>query len=142
MYVSHTLLKIPSHSTQYLTQNDQNSTRKSLHVSDNIVYSEICHKYIHIMLPYTFTVHVLAYTFSQVSDRSCKCEGMKLPSGCVVLGSRSIHTFGCCFVNCRGGLKRCTQKLHVNPVWEPHVSPNSFTFYTKFLAQNDQNSNH
>ena len=45
VYGSHTLVQIPS----YLTENDQNSTRKSLHVSDNIVYSKICHKYIHIM---------------------------------------------------------------------------------------------
>ena len=65
------------------------------------------------VLPYTFyrirfTAHVLPHTFSQVSDRSCNYKGVKLPSGCVVPGSRSIHTFGCCFVNCRGGLKRWT----------------------------------
>ena len=46
---SHMLLKIPSYLTQFLTQNHQNSTRKSLHVSDNMVYSQICHKYIPIM---------------------------------------------------------------------------------------------
>ena len=46
---------------------------------------------------------VLPYTFSQVSDRSCNYKGVELPSGCVVPGSRSIHTFGCCFVNCREG---------------------------------------
>ena len=38
--------QIPS----YLTENDQNSTRKSLHMSDNIVYSKICQKYIHVMM--------------------------------------------------------------------------------------------
>ena len=58
----------------------------------------------------TYTVYHthLLYMFSEVSDRSCNYKGVKLPSGCVVPGSRSIHTFGCCFVNCRGGLKRWT----------------------------------
>ena len=46
---SHLSLQSLSHSTQYLTQNDQNSTRKSLHVNCNFVYSQICHKSIHIM---------------------------------------------------------------------------------------------
>ena len=49
VYGSHTLLQIPSHFTQFLTKNDQNSTWKSLHVSHNIVFGEICHKYIHMM---------------------------------------------------------------------------------------------
>ena len=35
--------------TEFLKENDQNSTWKSLHVSHNIVYNKICHKYIHIM---------------------------------------------------------------------------------------------
>ena len=67
------------------------------------------------ILPYTCSVyhtryyHIrLPYTFSEISDRSCNYKGVELPSGCVVPGSRSIHTFGCCFVNCRGGLKRWT----------------------------------
>ena len=34
--------------TEFLKQNDQNSTRKSLHVSGNIAYNEICHKCINI----------------------------------------------------------------------------------------------
>ena len=46
---SYTFIQIPSHFTQFLTINHQNSTWKSLHVSDNIVHSEISHKYIHIM---------------------------------------------------------------------------------------------
>ena len=50
MYGSHTLVQIPSYLTQFPTQNDQNSTGKSLHVSHNMVYSQICHKYIHIMV--------------------------------------------------------------------------------------------
>ena len=64
-----------------------------------------------------FTVdHVLTHVqgfssgilFSEISDWNCNCKGVKLPSGCVVPGSRSSHTFGCCFVNCRGGLMRWT----------------------------------
>ena len=35
--------------TEFLKENDQKSTWKSMHMSDNIVYSQICHKYIHIM---------------------------------------------------------------------------------------------
>ena len=54
------------------------------------------------------TVHVLPYTFSEIADRSWNCKGVKLHSGCVVPGSRSFHTFGCCFANCRGGLMRWT----------------------------------
>ena len=58
-------------------------------------------------LPYMFyhthficsTVHVLLYTFSEIADRNCNYEGVKLPSGCVVPGSWSVHTFGCCFAN-------------------------------------------
>ena len=61
------------------------------------------------VLPYMFTVHVLPYTFSQVSDRSYNYKEVKLPSGCVVPGSRSIHTFHCCFVNCRGGAEEVDQ---------------------------------
>ena len=53
-------------------------------------------------------VHVLPYTFPEISDRRCNYKEVKLPSGCVVPGSRSIHTFGCCFINCRGGLMRWT----------------------------------
>ena len=34
--------------TQFFKENE-NSTLKSLHMSDSIVYSQICHKYIHIM---------------------------------------------------------------------------------------------
>ena len=34
---------------QFLKENYQNSTWKSLHVSHNIVYNQICHKHIHIM---------------------------------------------------------------------------------------------
>ena len=59
------------------------------------------------VLPYTF-LHVLPYTFSEIADRNCNYKGVKLPSGCVVPGSRSFHTFGCCFVNWRGGLMRWT----------------------------------
>ena len=66
--------------------------------------------YMHLpytLLLYTFShvsiIHVLLHMFLLVSDRSCNYKGVKLPSGCVVPRSRSIHTFGCCFVNCRGG---------------------------------------
>ena len=46
---SHTLLQISFHFTQFLTKNIKNSTRKYLHMSHNIAYSKICHKYIHII---------------------------------------------------------------------------------------------
>ena len=49
MHGSHMSIQIPSLYTQFLTWNNQKSTWKSLHVSDNIVYSQICHKYIHVM---------------------------------------------------------------------------------------------
>ena len=35
--------------SQFLTKNDQNCTWKSLDMSHNIVFGEICHKYIHMM---------------------------------------------------------------------------------------------
>ena len=54
------------------------------------------------------TIHVLPYMFSEIADRNWNCKGVKLPSGCVVPGSRSVHTFGCCFVNWKGGLMRWT----------------------------------
>ena len=38
-----------SYLTQFLKEDHQNSTWKSLHVSHNIVCSQICHKHIHIM---------------------------------------------------------------------------------------------
>ena len=67
-------------------------------------------------LPYMFnctrfsccTVHILPYMFSEIADRNWNYKGVKLPSGCVVPGSWSVHTFGCCFVNWRGGLMRLT----------------------------------
>ena len=46
---SHTLIKICSYLTQFLKENHQNSTWESLHVSHNIVYSQICHKHNQIM---------------------------------------------------------------------------------------------
>ena len=46
--------------------------------------------------------------FSEIADRNWNYKGVKLPSGCVVPGSWSFHTFGCCFVNWRGGLMRWT----------------------------------
>ena len=70
---SHTLLQIPPYLTQFLTQNDQNSTRKSLHVSDNMVYSQICHKYIHIMGRKDQTSKEIATCLISVSPRIC-CE--------------------------------------------------------------------
>ena len=45
------------------------------------------------------TIHVLPYTFSEIADRNWNFKGVKLPSGCVVPGSWSFHTFGCFFVN-------------------------------------------
>ena len=70
---SHMAIQIPPHSTQYLTQNDQNSTRKSLHVSDNIVYSKICHKCIHIMGGKHQTSKEIATCQNFSSPRIC-CE--------------------------------------------------------------------
>ena len=46
---SHMSIQIPSLFTQFLTWNGQKSTWKSLHVSHNIVYSQICYKDLHIM---------------------------------------------------------------------------------------------
>ena len=59
--MNHMLIQVPSYWTQFLKKKNQNSTWKSLHVSDNIVssgkslhishniaYSQMCHKYIHI----------------------------------------------------------------------------------------------
>ena len=57
---------------------------------------------------HTFYRTHLPYTFSETADRIWNCKGVKLPSGCVVPGSWSFHTFGCCFVNWRGGLMRWT----------------------------------
>ena len=62
----------------------------------------------HMFYRTCFTVYVLPYTFycahfSEIPDRSCNYKSVKLPSGCVVPGSRSVNMFGCCFVNCRGG---------------------------------------
>ena len=54
------------------------------------------------------TIYVLPYTFSEIAHRSWNCKGVKLPSGCGVPGSRSFHTFGCCFANWRRGLMRWT----------------------------------
>ena len=60
------------------------------------------------MFYHTHFLHVLSYTFSEIVDRNWNYKGVKLPSGCVVPGSMSFHTFGCCFVNWRGVLMRCT----------------------------------
>ena len=45
----HTNLNFFTFYTQFLKENDQNSTWKTLHVSQNIVYSKIFYKHIHIM---------------------------------------------------------------------------------------------
>ena len=45
----HTLIQILLHFKQFLKGNEENSTWKSLHMCDNIVYYKICDKYIHIM---------------------------------------------------------------------------------------------
>ena len=50
MHMSHTLIQISSHLTQFHKENDQNFTWKTLHVSHNILYSQICHKHIPIMV--------------------------------------------------------------------------------------------
>ena len=73
VHESHMLLQIPSYLTQFLTQNHQNSTRKSLHVSDKMVYSQICHKYIHIMGGKDQTSKEIATCLNFVSPRIC-CE--------------------------------------------------------------------
>ena len=70
---SHTLLKIPSYLTQFLTQNHQNSIRKSLHMSENMVYSPICYKYIHIMGEKDQTSKEIATCLNFISPRIC-CE--------------------------------------------------------------------
>ena len=87
-----------------------------------IIYStnsvSLCtwHIYHACFLPYMFyntcftcsTIHILPYTFSEIAYRKWNYKGVKLPSDCVVPGSWSFHTFGCCFVNWRGVLMRWT----------------------------------
>ena len=80
-------------------------------ISPTIYSHEMLHcmqfsAYVLQVFPYTFhrtCLHVSLYMFSVISDWNSNCKGVKLPSGCVVPRSRSFHTFGCCFVNCRGG---------------------------------------
>ena len=50
VYRSHMLIKIPLYLTQFLKKNDQNSTWKSLHMNHSMFYSQICDKYIHIIV--------------------------------------------------------------------------------------------
>ena len=52
---------------QFLKENDQNFTWKSLHVSHNIVYNKICHKNIHIWGEYL-----------RQSLKTCMVEGVWL----------------------------------------------------------------
>ena len=73
MHGSHTLIKIPSYLTQFLKKNDQNSTWKSLHMSHNIVYRQISHKYIHIMGWKDQTSKEIATCWNLASLSSC-CE--------------------------------------------------------------------
>ena len=73
VYGSHTLLQIPAYLTQFLTHNDQNSTWKCLHASGYIVYSQICHKYIHIMGGKDQTSKEIPTCQNFVSRRIC-CE--------------------------------------------------------------------
>ena len=67
------LIKICSYLTQFLKENHQNSTWKSLHVSHNIVCSQICHKHIHIMGWKDQTSKEIATCGKFVSLSSC-CE--------------------------------------------------------------------
>ena len=67
------LIKICSCLTQFLKENHQNSTWKSLHVSHNIVCSQICYKYIHIMGWKDQTRKEIATCGKFVSLSSC-CE--------------------------------------------------------------------
>ena len=93
---SYTAIQIPSHFTQFLTQNDQISTWKSLHLSYNIVYSQICHKYIHIMGWKDQISREIATWQNFASPRIC-CEqaaaGMlrPFPAHFVLLQSNSTH---------------------------------------------------
>ena len=77
--------------------------------------------------PDTNLIHVQFHS-SRFFSRTCftisiyirKCKWVKLPAGCVVPGSRSVHTFGCCFVNCNGGLmRRTTSGFQVHLGWAP-----------------------
>ena len=120
VYGSHTLLKIPSYLTQFFTENHQNSTRKSLHVSDNMVYSQICHKYIHIMGGKDQTSKEIATCLNSVSPRIC-CEqaaaGMlrAFPVNFVVLQSNSTH---CNVHGSRAATENC-MKCNISPWDEP-----------------------
>ena len=87
-------------------KNGQNSTWKSLHVSDNMVYSEICHKYIHIMGWKDQTSKEIA-TCEKLDSLSSCCEqaaaGMvrAFPAHFVPLQSDStqcnVHKFTCSY---------------------------------------------
>ena len=89
---------------------------KLIKYSTNSVSLCTWHIYHAHFLPYMFyhthftcsTIHVLQYTFSEIPYRNWNYKGVKLPSGCVVPGSWSFHTFRCCFVNWRWGLMRWT----------------------------------
>ena len=119
---SHTLLQIPSYLTQFLTQNHQDSTTKSLHVSDNMVYSQICYKYIHIMGGggKDQTSKEIATCENSVSPRIC-CEeaaaGMlrAFPVHFVPFQSNSTH---CNVHGSRAASENC-MKCDISPWDEP-----------------------
>ena len=56
---------------------------------------------VHVL--HVFSVHVSPYTFSEISDWNCNSKGVKLPSGCVVLGSRSFTHFWLLFCELQRG---------------------------------------
>ena len=132
------LIQIPSLYTQFLTWNNQKSTWKSLHISDNIVYSQICHKYIHIMGWKEQRRKEIATCGKLVSLSSC-CEqpaaGMfrafpvhfvpmqwnrKL---CNIHGSH-VAPENVCMIKLYGTLVACHLKS-VKNVWNVHVATNS-----------------
>ena len=109
VYGSHTLLQIPSHFTQFLTKNDQNSTWKSLHVSHNIVFGEICHKYIHMMGWKDQTSKEIVTCQNSISLSSC-CE--QAAAGMIrVFPVHFVHTLWHAWFMCS------YRKLHQECIW-------------------------
>ena len=150
VYGSHTANQITTHFTQFLSENDQNSTSKSLHVSHNTIYSQICHKYIHIngwkgqtskeiagMLR-AFPVHFVPL---QSKFTQCNVYGSRAATENWMKCNISLkHSFGQIIVNFKQiNLKsvycvhRYTKMLHVNRVREPHVTQIWHSFLQKMI---------
>ena len=125
----------------------KDQTSKEIATCENFVSPWICCEEAAAGMLRAFPVHFVPL---QSNSTHCNVHGSRTaPENWVKCDISFKHTFGQIIelwwigISDQPGIcvdHLYTQKLHVNPVWEPHVTPNSFTFYTKFLAQNDQNS--